>query len=433
MVRAGFQDEQVLFFTEYKATQALVMSALQQRFGKGCVTFINGDERIEGVVDLDGTVRTLSLPRVRAAQDFNAGNVRFLVSTEAAGEGIDLQERCAALIHIDLPWNPMRLHQRVGRLSRYGQTLPVRAITLCNPDTVEARIWDKLNEKIARIQRALSSVMEEPEDVLQLVLGMTSPGLFDELFGNAGAVPRERLSEWFDQRTTTFGGKEVIDTVKSIVGNVRRFDFQQVTEQLPKVDLADLRPFLTNMLHLSRRRVEADGDTISFKTPDEWRRADFALLPEYRDVVFDRSVRGPNAASRVMGAGHRLFDRALAEAQSLSGQVARVPGLDAPLIVFSVLDRITGRGSQMPRVVVGVLDGSGTEPMVLRDWELLRRLNTIEVRARGREAGSSDFLDPDLLGRLDELEPQVLDRARHLGIDLRLPEAEPVALLLPRP
>ncbi len=49
--------------------------------------------------------------------------------------------------------------------------------------------------------------------------------------------------------------------------------------------------------------IEADGDTISFKTPDEWRRADFALLPEYRDVVFDRSIRGPDAASRVMGAG----------------------------------------------------------------------------------------------------------------------------------
>jgi hypothetical protein len=55
------------------------------------------------------------------------------------------------LIHIDLPWNPMRLHQRVGRLNRYGQTRKVEVFTVRNPDTVEARIWVKLNAKIEQI------------------------------------------------------------------------------------------------------------------------------------------------------------------------------------------------------------------------------------------------------------------------------------------
>jgi SNF2 family DNA or RNA helicase len=77
---------------------------------------------------------------------FNAGRIRFLVSTEAGGEGIDLQERCSALIHVDLPWNPMRLHQRVGRLNRYGQQRPVEVVSLRNPDTVEAMIWQKLEQ-----------------------------------------------------------------------------------------------------------------------------------------------------------------------------------------------------------------------------------------------------------------------------------------------
>ena len=44
-----------------------------------------------------------------------------MISTEAGGEGIDLQENSYSLIHVDLPWNPMCLHQRVGRLNRYGQ------------------------------------------------------------------------------------------------------------------------------------------------------------------------------------------------------------------------------------------------------------------------------------------------------------------------
>ena len=110
----------------------------------GSATFINGDDRLAGVEQGAGGVRTVSQPREKAAAMFNEGAVRFLVSTEAGGEGIDLQERCATLVHVDMPWNPMRLHQRVGRLSRYGQRRSVAAYILCNPDTVEARIWDLL-------------------------------------------------------------------------------------------------------------------------------------------------------------------------------------------------------------------------------------------------------------------------------------------------
>ena len=118
-------EEPVLLFTEYKATQALVMNALHRRFGLGSATFINGDERLDGIEQISGAPRTISAPREHAAEAFNSGDIRFLVSTEAGGEGIDLQERCAVLVHVDMPWNPMRLHQRVGRLSRYGQQRPV--------------------------------------------------------------------------------------------------------------------------------------------------------------------------------------------------------------------------------------------------------------------------------------------------------------------
>ena len=141
VVDESFADRSVLFFTEYKATQALLMSALHKRYGDGCVTFINGDGFIEDVQDSSGNISGRTEDRHRAATRFNRGEVRFLVSTEAAGEGVDLQEHCSALIHADLPWNPMRLHQRVGRLSRYGQTDPVDVVTVRNPDTVESRIW----------------------------------------------------------------------------------------------------------------------------------------------------------------------------------------------------------------------------------------------------------------------------------------------------
>ena len=97
----------------------------------------------------------------------------------------------------------MRLHQRVGRLSRYGQKRPVSVYILRNPDTVEARIWDLLNAKLERIQLALSSVMEEAEDISLLVVGMTGNSLFNELFAGAEGLSKERLASWFDQSTAT--------------------------------------------------------------------------------------------------------------------------------------------------------------------------------------------------------------------------------------
>lgn len=135
-----FPEEPVVFFTEYKATQSAMMSALMARYGEDCVTFINGDERLDGVLMPNGSRRDFSVSRFSAKDAFNEGRYRFIVSTEAAGEGIDLQENCHVLFHVDLPWNPMRLHQRVGRLNRYGQKQRVEVRSFRNPDTVETRI-----------------------------------------------------------------------------------------------------------------------------------------------------------------------------------------------------------------------------------------------------------------------------------------------------
>lgn len=76
----------------------------------------------------------------------------------------------------------MRLHQRVGRLNRHGQTRAVSVYLLRNPETVEARLWSLPEEKLARIQATLSASMEEAEDIAQLVIGMAGSSVFDELY-----------------------------------------------------------------------------------------------------------------------------------------------------------------------------------------------------------------------------------------------------------
>jgi ERCC4-related helicase len=376
MIRDDFAAEElVLFFTEYKATQALVVNALHRQFDFGSATFINGDEQLDGLEQASGVTKTISEPREHAAEAFNAGKVRFLVSTEAGGEGIDLQERCAVLVHVDMPWNPMRLHQRVGRLSRYGQKRPVSVYILRNPQTVEARIWDLLNEKLERIQLALSSVMEEQEDISQLVIGMAGNSIFNELFSGGQGLSNERLGAWFDQATATLGGRDVVETVRELLGNVSRFDFQQVGNDLPKVDLPDLENFFTQTVGRHGRRIFRRDEGLEIKTPDEWKARCYALRDKYDGLVFDRDLRGPNAASRVLGVGHLLFDIALEEARNLPARVACVDGLIAPLLVVTVEDEITGTGALVHRLIFGVTEKQG-KAEVLRDWELLQALNT---------------------------------------------------------
>jgi ERCC4-related helicase len=367
--------EPVLLFTEYKATQALVVNALHRRFGHGTVAFINGDERLDGLVDANGTARSRKFSRHAAADALNDGGVRFLVSTEAAGEGIDLQERCATLIHVDMPWNPMRLHQRVGRLSRYGQQRPVSVFILRNPDTVEARIWGLLNAKLERIQQALGQVMEDSEDISQLVVGMAGPGFFDTLFTSA---PRndetERLQNWFDRSTATLGGEDIVDRVKSMLGHVARFDFQQVGKDLPKVDLPDLERFFSAAIALNGRRVFKRDDGLEVKTPESWMRDDYALAERYEALAFDRTLSGPGAATKVIGVGHRLFDRSLREAEGFTANLAICSRLEWPLLLVAIEDEVTGTQAQVGRIVVGLYrDAHGHH--VVRDWELLVMLN----------------------------------------------------------
>jgi SNF2 family DNA or RNA helicase len=435
ILREEYAGRRVLFFTEYKATQSLLMSALIREFGAASVTFINGDDRADEVVFPSGETRSIVLPRSDAIDHFNAGEVRFLVSTEAGGEGVDLQESCHSLIHVDLPWNPMRLHQRVGRLNRYGQKEQVEVIVLRNPDTVEGRIWEILQGKMNEIMLALGHAMDEPEDLLQLVLGMTSPGLWRELFVDAQQVPRESLAQWFDHRTRQFGNADVIKTVQDLVGNCAKFDFQEASDQLPHTDLPALGPFFLSMLKLNRRRVEQRDEGLAFLTPEAW-QTEPGVSSTYEGMFFSREIRGRDAARRVLGVGHKIMNAALRQARESSAAVATIPAetLSRPLLVYRVRDKVTAEQRTVRSVILGVevADGLIGSDTILKDWEVLEKLNAL-VGARGFRG--KDSLPPAEIASVERaLERGVsLIRAKgsELGVPFRFPEVEAIVVLWP--
>lgn len=433
MLDGDLAGRSVLFFTEYKATQALLATALIARFGVECVTFINGEGRLEGVTGRPGSSWVES--RARAADLFNAGEVRFLISTEAGGEGIDLQERCHTLIHVDLPWNPMRLHQRVGRLHRYGQTKSVDVFTFRNPDTVEGRIWQLLNDKIQRIQTAMTEVMDDPEDMYQLVLGMAPSSLFRNVFAGASAVRPDALGSWFDAQTARFGGRDAIDTVKSIVGHFARFNFQEVSDRIPKVDLPALRPLLVNVLTaLHRRPKESDG-TLGFTTPEAW-RSEPGFRRSYDGLSFDRNNRAAARDGRLVGVGFRIFDLALDTALQFDVAVASLPSPTdgaTPLVVFKVIDRITGSTSPVRAVVAGVAVGTGSPTVLLRDWEVLERLNQSSSTRLARGSRAPTATAEQVRAVIEVSRPLIDGSLAALDIRFDLPEIQLLAVLWPAP
>lgn len=149
----------VLVFTEFVPTQAMLAEFLESRGFS--VAQLNGG------MDLDA--------RTRAQQDFSR-EVRVLVSTDAGGEGLNLQF-CHVIVNFDMPWNPMRLEQRIGRVDRIGQPHVVRAINFVLEDTVEHRVREVLEEKLAVIAQEFG--VDKAADVMDSV--EVEP-IFDELF-----------------------------------------------------------------------------------------------------------------------------------------------------------------------------------------------------------------------------------------------------------
>lgn len=137
-------DKRLLIFTEFKDTLDYLLERFKSwGFSVGC---IHGSMK-PGSRDESGT-------RLFAEQQFREGTIQILVATEAAGEGINLQ-CCNILFNYDIPWNPNRLEQRMGRIHRYGQTKDCLIFNFVATNTIEGRILQRLLEKLQEIRNAL--------------------------------------------------------------------------------------------------------------------------------------------------------------------------------------------------------------------------------------------------------------------------------------
>ncbi len=155
-------DLKVLIFTEFVPTQQMLQEFLEAR-GISVVT-LNG---------------SMDMEERGAAQDAFRKSHRVLVSTDAGGEGLNLQF-AHVIINYDIPWNPIRLEQRIGRVDRIGQAKTVQAINFVFEDSVEFRVREVLEQKLSVIFEEFG--IDKTGDVLD---SAQAGELFEDVFASA--------------------------------------------------------------------------------------------------------------------------------------------------------------------------------------------------------------------------------------------------------
>ena len=140
-----------LIFTEFTATQFMLKKILEERGGFIC-EYINGSMEFE--------------QRVEVLKNFK-GDSQILISTDAAGESLNMQF-AYIVINYDMPWNPMVVEQRIGRVDRIGQTKNVLALNLLLDNSIDKRVYEVVETKLNQIMKELG--IDKTSDVLDSTL-----------------------------------------------------------------------------------------------------------------------------------------------------------------------------------------------------------------------------------------------------------------------
>ncbi|WP_046815919.1 DEAD/DEAH box helicase [Pseudomonas putida] len=224
-IHAANADEKVLIFTEYRTTQNYLRDALGNLYGNDQVELINGSMH--------------HAERRDAIKRFEEHG-RFLISTEAGGEGINLQRNCHVMVNYDLPWNPMRLVQRIGRLYRYGQKKKVVVFNIQQTDSLDQNIVDLMYERIDSVVNDLAEVQHNE----------FNDGLKDEILGQLAELidvedilqqatmlgierTRERIDDALEQaRTAAAKQRELFSYAATSNSNELREELQITVDHL---------------------------------------------------------------------------------------------------------------------------------------------------------------------------------------------------------
>ncbi|WP_428266022.1 DISARM system SNF2-like helicase DrmD [Haliangium sp.] len=314
-------DERLIVFTEYKTTLDYLAARLRARYPQPSAGRDSADP------DPDAAVRVLyggMDPQLRRAvkRAFNDPQdpVRVLVATDAASEGLNLQETARLLLHYEIPWNPSRLEQRNGRLDRHGQGRDVTVFHFTSHDDADIRFLGRVVDKVHRIREDLGTV------------GEVFDAAFQRRFADLEDV--DRVDQALDLAIDSESQARAVPHTRTDVDLTQLHDLRRHLDLGPDT----LRDTLDVALGLDLGRPRLDGPDgrgrfrLRQPVPGHWRALidDHLRLPDSAagqagalpGLIFDpalfmvdigaRSVFRPSRDTTLLHLGHPLFRQALA-------------------------------------------------------------------------------------------------------------------------
>ena len=362
----------LLIFTEFVPTQAMLAEFLSSR-GFAVAT-------LNGSMDMEA--------RTRILQCFSQ-DAHVLISTDAGGEGLNLQF-CHIIINFDMPWNPMRIEQRIGRVDRIGQKHVVRAINFVLEDTVEHRVRQVLEEKLGVIAEEFG--VDKAADVMD---SAEAEPVFDALFVQSlqhpEAIERECDSVVAQLRAT-------------LAESTQHSDLLAVAHDL---DATDARKWRDHPAQFWLERAIVNG--LAVKGGAAHRHGD-ALAGVWRVCWLDGSETPQACFDARTADAHPAAQWLTMEdprARAVIGDVPRfVAGQPLPVIrVTGLPESVSGiwslweiglvAGGQHRRRFLPVFineEGRAFVPTAKRVWDLLLT-ETVEVRAVAQAEESARWLE----------------------------------------
>ena len=281
------QRESAIAFTQYTDTMDFLRDQLQSLYGDqvACYSGRGGELWRDG--------QWTSVPKEAIKRLFREGSIKILLCTESASEGLNLQT-CGVLINYDMPWNPMRVEQRIGRIDRIGQRYST--VTIHNfyyDGTVEAKVYRKLRDRID----AFTAVVGNLQPILAQV-----PTFIEQATMSVDPEEEDVLLSEFDQVLDTPALRPGLD---DMVQRDVEADLQEIQQPLPPspVDVGAIEATLTQS-----QGLRAQGITFTPLEPGIWQlQWGNQVVP----VTFQPEIYDEKPSLRLMAWGDPLFEALL--------------------------------------------------------------------------------------------------------------------------
>jgi superfamily II DNA or RNA helicase len=385
-------QEKIVVFATYLGTVELIAREIDQAFpGQGVVVLRGGDHGAK--VAAERRFRQKDGPRV-------------LVCTAAGREGINLQF-ARILFNFDLPWNPMDMEQRIGRIHRYGQRDTAQVYNLVLSDTIEGRIFLLLDEKLVEIARAVGKVDDQgnvAEDLRAQILGQLSERLnYDRLYQEALSDPELKRTQ-VELEAALSNSREARQVVFDLFQDLDGFSLD---DYKPFSDVSSSLDRLVQFLSAAvadrqQKLVKVDEAAFDLMTADGIRRARFSLNREAATNSDDLAL---------MGLDHPLVQEELDRWRSVPPEevgIAVASDLEEPVLLsLWVVEVSADKGERRVVVQPIAVKQDGTRvPAVERQCERYFRAPTASPRFKPEQR-------LELFGRV--VEPTLQRELKHKG------------------